>query len=84
MFDLVTVIIQWLAGLRPGDERVARRSGSASLVQAVSCLLADVASKARLPHGLGWITMRLDPVPCVRGLPVDASARRHAARGTYA
>ncbi len=62
MIDLLMIMIRWVAGLVLGGETVARREFLPVPVRAEFGPRRDGCYPASSP-GVGWMTMRLDPVP---------------------
>ena len=61
MIDLLMIMIRWVAGLVPGGETVAHREFLPVPVRAEFGPGRDGCYPASSP-GVGWMTMRLDPV----------------------
>jgi len=62
MFDLLMVIVRWLLGFDWRDEWTTRPAAAwAYDLRAGGCRWADSFPSA------GWMTMRLDLVPCAHG-----------------
>jgi hypothetical protein len=65
MIDLLMIIIRWVAGLLPGDSLIARRKFLPIPIRADFGPFRKGCCPGNSP-GVGWMTMRLDPVPLVR------------------
>jgi hypothetical protein len=74
MIDLLMIMIRWVAGLVFGDEMVARREFLPVPVWADFGPRRSGYYPGSSP-GIGWMTMRLDPVPRVHVLSQFALAR---------
>lgn len=78
MIDLLTIMIRWVVGLLWGGEAVAPREFLLVPVQADCGPRRDGYYPASSP-GVGWMTMRLDPV-----LPAHVLSQSALARGALA
>jgi hypothetical protein len=74
MIDLLAIIIRWLAGVLPGGEAVARARCLPLLASAGCGPRLGGCYPASSP-GIGWMTMRLDPILGVCKLSRTALAR---------
>jgi hypothetical protein len=76
MIDLLMIVVHWLAGFRRGGGASA---GPASFLPPARAVCpARGGSDRRLGEFLdiGWMTVRLDSLSCVRVLSGSSSARR--------
>jgi hypothetical protein len=74
MIDMLMIILRWMAGLLPGGAMLVRREFLPIPVRADFGPCRGGFYPASSP-GVGWMTMRLDPVPYAHVLSRPAPAR---------
>jgi hypothetical protein len=76
MIDLLMIVVRWLAGFRSGGDMVARSERLLPPVRAVCGLRRGNGRAMGALLGIGWMTVRLDSLSCVRVLSGSSSVWR--------
>jgi hypothetical protein len=79
MIDLVMIVVRWLAGFRVVGDVAVGSQGFPPPVRAVGGLRRRSERAVGALLGIGWMTVRLDPLSCVRVPSGSSSPRRGSA-----
>ena len=76
MIELLMIVVRWLAGFRSGGDAAARSASFLPAVRAVCGVRRGNNRAIGAFPDIGWMTVRLDSLSCVRVLSGSSSARR--------
>jgi hypothetical protein len=78
MIEWMIIIVRWLVSFQSVGALADRPTYTPSLFWAVCALRRRGYRAVGAPPGIGWMTMRLDPVWCVRLLSSPSNAQRES------